>query len=160
MIGVEDINGGCRRSIVEGQQTSRQVLIKIPGPARPATRGCRSNHLGEGFRGSCLAQALEDQEIDILVPECEPEMVSQAIAGPVALIENSPGPRFSLTAPDMLFGDATRASHRRLDVEGAHEGRPSGKPGARRNGPLLKDIEWSGFDPHAAKILLVSRKPP
>jgi hypothetical protein len=80
------------------------------------------DHPGEGLGRRCIAQTLEDQEIDVLVAQGETEVVGKSFTGPLPLVENGPARLFPLAAAHMLFCHTTRVPDRRLDVEGAYEG--------------------------------------
>ena len=70
--------------------------------------------------------------------EAEREVISQAVARPVPLVEDSPHPFPPAAAPDMLFSHAARATDGCGDREPMRDGRRTREAAVQGDGLLLK----------------------
>ena len=103
------------------------------------------------LRGDGFENPLQDQKIEILVPERKAEVVGNGIAGPVALVENAPTALFPPAAADMLFRNAARPPDWRRDAQSARQERPAGWLGVVRHRLLLENVGPGNFAFHVEK---------
>ena len=111
-LGVEKIDGCGAGRVIDVEGTACQVFEEVPHAPGWNPGGCGADEgLEFGLRRR-LEDALQDQEIDILMAESKGQMIGKGIAGPVAFIKDRPGPLFPAASANMLLRDATRPTHR------------------------------------------------
>ena len=65
--------------------------------------------------GRGLKHAFNDEKINVLMPQCEGEVIGQVFSWPVALVEKAPRRVTPLAATDVFFRHHARPADRRLD---------------------------------------------
>ena len=118
-------------------------------------RRSRAYHrFDRGLRRS-FEDPLEDEEICIFVLEAERDVISQAVARPVPLVEDSPHPIPPAAAADMLLSHAARATDGCGDQELMPDGRRAHEADVRGDGLLLKRDRQRLLQLHCRNILIM-----
>ncbi len=108
---------------------------------------------GRGRHG--IEGSLQDEQVDVFMPQGESEVVSQVVPGLVALVEDAPTSFATLTATDMLRGYAVRFTHRRLEVKSRDERCPAGEFGSSRESFILKVVAVAEAQMHRKTLVAV-----
>src|SRR5260370_38624093 len=92
-----------------------QKFVEIPcAPIRYPVR-----RLADKFsHGGCwygLEDALQDEQVNALVPQRKTQVITEGISGPISAIKNSPESFLPMPAADVLVRDTRRTTHARFD---------------------------------------------
>src|SRR5450756_156356 len=93
-------------------------------------------------RSSAASDVYKRQEVRVLVAQDEGQVIGEAVAGPVALVEDGPGPLLPAASTDMVLRDASGPADESGDGQLMHKCRRAGQPGPTRNLLLLKEPVW------------------
>ena len=118
------------------------------------SRCCADHRFDRGLWRS-FEDPLEDEEICIFVLEAERQVISEAVARPVSLVEDSPHPIPPAAAADMLFSHAARATDGCGDQELMRDGCRAHEADVRRDGLLLKRDRQRRLQLHCRNIVTI-----
>src|SRR5260370_21163552 len=93
---------------------SQQFVEKPCAPIRYPVR-CLADKFSHG--GCCYGfeNALQDEQVNSLVPQRKTQVITEGVSGPISAIKNSPDSLLPMAAADMLFRDTVRTAHWRFD---------------------------------------------
>ena len=139
---IDRLRSGC---ILNVKRVAHQRFVQIPGATDgKSRRRLPDNGLELGLRHSS-EDPLENQEVRVLVAQDEGQVIGEAVAGPVALVEDGPGPLLPAASTDMVLRDASGPADGSGNGQLMHKCRRAGQPGPSRNRLLLKEPVWGLF---------------
>ena len=109
---IEHVDGRDARRVFHVEASPGELLIQEPGPSDVARRWRLVDECLDDLRGKRLEDTPKHEEVQILVLEKKDQMVGKVVAGPVALVEDSPGTVTAPASAHVMVGDATGASDR------------------------------------------------
>jgi len=136
---IENVNRGGAWRVFDVQNAARQRFIEKPGSADSFARRRSPNYVLDLALRKYFESPFQHQEIDGLVAERECKLVSERIAGPIALVEHPPGVILAAASADVLVRDASGAANRCSYAKRFCKGCQSGEPRTVGNCFLLKD---------------------
>src|SRR5260370_584532 len=105
---------------------SQQYVERPCAPSRYPVR-----RLADKFsHGGCwygFEDALQDEQVNALVPQRKTQVITEGIPGPISAIKNSPESLLPMAAADMLVRDTRRTAHGRFDGKRTYKRSKSGK---------------------------------
>jgi len=155
--GVEQIDGGGVRRILNVESPACQGFVEIPRAPRQNRRGRRAHQALHFLRRCGVKGPFQNQKVDRFMTQGKAQVPGKCVARPVPLVKEAPLLLMPMAPTNMLLRNTTRSAHRRGDRKMLCEQGPPGELGAMRDGLLLEDDHRWCCKPHASKTSLTSR---